>query len=154
MSNATTRLAEVFARDIPLSRAMGVQVLSWQEQQLRLQFPLAPNINHQASMFGGSMYCAAVLAGWGWLHLALREEGIDTTHIVVQSGQINYPRPIEHSISSPCAVPRKPGPGSAFLPPIASTAGTPATGQPCADRKRRGWCGIDGTVCIAQPGKH
>ncbi len=96
MSNAVVRLAGVFVRDIPLSQAMGVQVLSWQERQLRLQFPLAPNINHQASMFGGSMYCAAVLAGWGWLHLALLEEGIDTTHIVVQSGQIDYPRPIVH----------------------------------------------------------
>lgn len=106
MSNATTRLAEVFARDIPLSQAMGVQVLSWQEHQLRLQFPLMPNINHQASMFGGSMYCAAVLASWGWLHLALLEAGIDTTHIVVQSGQINYPRPIEHEhIIALCGAP-------------------------------------------------
>jgi thioesterase domain-containing protein len=97
MSSATTHLAGVFASDIPLSQAMGVQVLSWHERQLHLQFPLAPNINHQASMFGGSMYCAAVLAGWGWVHLALREAGIDTTHIVVQSGQIDYPRPILHN---------------------------------------------------------
>ncbi len=96
MHDAAVHLAQVFASDIPLSQSMGVQVLSWHERQLRLQFPLAPNINHQASMFGGSMYCAAVLAGWGWVHLALREEGIDTTHIVVQSGQIDYPRAIYH----------------------------------------------------------
>ena len=96
MPNATAHLSQVFNNDIPLSQALGVQVLSWQERRLRLQFPLQPNINHQASMFGGSMYCAAVLAGWGWVHLALRDEGIDTTHIVVQSGQIEYPRPITH----------------------------------------------------------
>ena len=96
MSGAISHLATVFANDIPLSQIMGVQVISWHDRQLRLQFPLQPNINHQASMFGGSMYCAAVLAGWGWLHLALREEGIDTTHIVVQSGHINYPRPVTH----------------------------------------------------------
>lgn len=96
MSSRAAQLARVFASDIPLSQAMGVQVLSWQDRQLHLQFPLSPNINHQASMFGGSMYCAAVLAGWGWLHLALLEEGLDTTHIVVQSGQITYPRPIVH----------------------------------------------------------
>lgn len=100
------QLSRVFASDIPLSQAMGVQVLCWQDRQLRLQFPLAPNINHQASMFGGSMYCAAVLAGWGWLHLALREEGIETTHIVVQSGQIDYPRPIVHdTIIAVCEAP-------------------------------------------------
>lgn len=94
MHCATSHLADVFASDIPLSQAMGVQVLSWQERRLQLQFPLTPNINHQASMFGGSLYCAAVLAGWGWLHLALRDEGIDTTHIVVQSGTISYPLPV------------------------------------------------------------
>ncbi|MBS7326043.1 MAG: YiiD C-terminal domain-containing protein [Thiopseudomonas sp.] len=106
MSSPIERLAQVFARDIPLSQAMGVQVLCWQDRQLRLQFPLAPNSNHQASMFGGSMYCAAVLAGWGWLHLALQEEGTDSTHIVVQSGQIDYPRPIMHdSIIALCQAP-------------------------------------------------
>lgn len=94
MSDACQHLTQVFANDIPLSQAMGVQVTRWADNELELTFPLQPNINHQASMFGGSMYCAAVLAGWGWLHLRLREEGIDTTHIVVQSGQIDYPRPI------------------------------------------------------------
>ncbi len=107
MCDAAVHLAQVFASDIPLSQAMGVQVLGWQERELRLQFPLTPNINHQASMFGGSMYCAAVLAGWGWLHLALREEGIETTHIVVQSGQIEYPRAIYHQhIIAGCSAPQ------------------------------------------------
>lgn len=93
MPDATTHLARVFEQDIPLSHAMGTQVSAWHNRQLHLQFPLAPNINHQASMFGGSMYCAAVLAAWGWIHLALRDAGIETTHIVVQSGQMEYPRP-------------------------------------------------------------
>lgn len=106
MFTPAQQLAQVFASDIPLSQAMGTQVLNWQDRQLRLQFPLGPNSNHQASMFGGSMYCAAVLAGWGWLHLALREEGIDTTHIVVQSGQIDYPRAIYHeAIQAVCNAP-------------------------------------------------
>ncbi len=106
MSNACQHLAQVFAQDIPLSQVMGVQVTHWSNTELQLTFPLQPNINHQASMFGGSMYCAAVLAGWGWLHLRLKEEGIETTHIVVQSGQIDYPRPIFHnSIISVCSSP-------------------------------------------------
>lgn len=106
MSGAISHLASVFANDIPLSQAMGVHVAAWHERQLQLQFPLQPNINHQASMFGGSMYCAAVLAGWGWLHLALRDAGIDTTHIVVQSGHIDYPRPVTHdTIIAACQAP-------------------------------------------------
>lgn len=108
MSDACQHLMRVFAQDIPLSQAMGVQVLAWNGEQLQLAFPLQPNINHQASMFGGSMYCAAVLAAWGWLHLRLREEGLETTHIVVQSGQIDYPRPIVHEhILAMCEAPEE-----------------------------------------------
>lgn len=108
MSDFCQHLSRVFAQDIPLSQAMGVQVRSWNKQRLELSFPLAANINHQASMFGGSMYCAAVLASWGWLHLRLREEGINTTHIVVQAGQIDYPRPITHaSITAVCEAPEE-----------------------------------------------
>lgn len=106
MTDACHHLTEVFARDIPLSQTMGVQVKAWEQQQLSLTFPLAPNINHQASMFGGSLYCAAVLAGWGWLHLRLRDAGIETTHIVIQSGQIDYPRPVSHDcITALCTPP-------------------------------------------------
>lgn len=61
--------------DIPLTRAMQLQVLSWQAHELRLRLPLQANSNHHHSMFGGSLYSAAVLAGWGWLHLRLQEAG-------------------------------------------------------------------------------
>jgi thioesterase domain-containing protein len=56
--------------------------------------PLDANVNHKSTMFGGSLYCGAVLAGWGWLHLRLREEGIEDGHIVIQEGQISYPLPV------------------------------------------------------------
>lgn len=39
--------------------------------------------------FGGSLYCGAVLAGWGWLYLRLKEAEIDDGHIVIQRGQIS-----------------------------------------------------------------
>jgi len=91
---ACQHLTRVFASDIPLTSAMAIEVCAWQNQRLQLQLPLPENRNHQESMFGGSLYCAAVLAGWGWLHLRLREDGINTTHIVVQAGQIDYPLPI------------------------------------------------------------
>ncbi len=92
--SACKHLAQVFAHDIPLTSSMAVEVRSWQQQRLELLLPLAENRNHQDSMFGGSLYCAAVLAGWGWLHLRLRDAGINTTHIVIQAGQVDYPLPV------------------------------------------------------------
>jgi thioesterase domain-containing protein len=88
-------LETVLHQDIPLTRDMGVTVISWQEHQLRLHLPLAPNINHKSTLFGGSLYCGAVLAGWGWLYLRLKEAGIEDGHIVIQDGQISYPLPVK-----------------------------------------------------------
>ena len=104
-STACQHLAQVFASDIPLTAAMAVEVRDWDKQCLRLQMPLTENRNHQNSMFGGSLYCAGVLACWGWLHLRLRDAGINTTHIVVQTGQIDYPLPVFADAEVICAAP-------------------------------------------------
>lgn len=94
MSTDSRYLESVLHHDIPLTRDMGLKVLDWHEQQLSLHLPLDPNVNHKSTMFGGSLYCGAVLAGWGWLHLRLKEEGITDGHIVIQEGQISYPLPV------------------------------------------------------------
>ena len=102
---ACQHLAQVFATDIPLTSAMAVEVHDWHNQRLQLLLPLTENRNHQNSMFGGSLYCAGVLACWGWLHLRLRDADIHTTHIVVQAGQIDYPLPVFASAEVICDAP-------------------------------------------------
>ncbi|WP_373562202.1 thioesterase domain-containing protein [Pseudomonas sp. ICMP 561] len=105
MSPEAAALEQVLHHDIPLTQAMGVKVLSWQDHQLRLHLPLAPNINHKSTLFGGSLYCGAVLVGWGWLHLRLKEAGIDGGHIVIQDGQISYPLPVRGDAVAICDAP-------------------------------------------------
>ena len=102
---AARELERVLHHDIPLTRDMGLTVLGWEHGQLRLHLPLAPNINHKSTLFGGSLYCAAVLAGWGWLHLRLREAGIEDGHIVIQDGQISYPLPVKADAVAICDAP-------------------------------------------------
>jgi thioesterase domain-containing protein len=105
MSRDSRHLESVLHRDIPLTRDMGLKVLDWQDQQLRLHLPLEANVNHKSTMFGGSLYCGAVLAGWGWLHLRLREEGVEGGHIVIQEGQISYPLPVTSDAIAICPAP-------------------------------------------------
>ncbi len=101
-SAAARELEAVLHRDIPLTREMGLRVIDWQQHRLRLHLPLAPNVNHKSTLFGGSLYCGAVLAGWGWLHLRLSEAGIDDGHIVIQDGQISYPLPVRGDAIALC----------------------------------------------------
>ncbi len=105
MSDQCRELEQLLHRDIPLTQAMQVQVLSWQDAELRLQLPLAANCNLHQTMFGGSLYCAAVLAGWGWLYLRLREAGIDNANIVIREGQISYLQPQTDDAMACCPPP-------------------------------------------------
>jgi thioesterase domain-containing protein len=103
--SAASYLETVLHHDIPLTRDMGMKVIAWENHQLRLHLPLAQNINHKSTLFGGSLYCGAVLAGWGWLYLRLKEAGIDDGHIVIQDGRISYPLPVQRDGVAICDAP-------------------------------------------------
>ena len=86
-------LAQYLGDNIPLSNAMGVAVLQVAEDSITLQAPLAPNINHRHTVFGGSASALAILAGWALLHVRLRSEGI-ANRLVIQRNMMEYQRPI------------------------------------------------------------
>ncbi|WP_028239141.1 thioesterase domain-containing protein [Stutzerimonas azotifigens] len=98
-------LEALLHQDIPLTRAMHLGVTHWDGRTLCLSLPLAPNVNHMSTQFGGSLYCAAVLAGWGWLHLRLREAGVSDGHIVIQQSAIDYPLPVRSDAEAICSAP-------------------------------------------------
>jgi thioesterase domain-containing protein len=79
---------------IPLSNAIGVSVLSVEEDTVALQAPLAPNINHRQTVFGGSASAVAILAGWALLHVRLHSEGI-ANRLVIQRNTMEYQHPID-----------------------------------------------------------
>ena len=105
MPDVCRDLEAVFQQNIPLTEALAVQVVSWQQQRLELHLPLAANKNHKNTIFGGSLYCAAVLAGWGWLHLRLQEAQITDGEVVVHAGDISYPAPADSDIQIICEAP-------------------------------------------------
>jgi thioesterase domain-containing protein len=49
---------------IPLSRAMAVEVRAATAEGVEIYAPLAPNINHRDTVFGGSASAVAILTTW------------------------------------------------------------------------------------------
>ena len=49
MSRDSRQLESVLHHDIPLTRDMGLKVLDWHDQQLRLHLPLEANVNHKST---------------------------------------------------------------------------------------------------------
>lgn len=84
---------------IPLSRAMQVCVLQVQSGEVRLQAPLAPNINHRHTVFGGSAAALAMLASWSLLQLRLQEASI-SAQLVIQRHSMDFALPISGEFSA------------------------------------------------------
>jgi thioesterase domain-containing protein len=72
---------------------MAVRVLAVDADAVVLQAPLAPNINHRETVFGGSASALALLAGWALLHTRLAAEG-GAGRLVIQRNTMEYERPI------------------------------------------------------------
>jgi thioesterase domain-containing protein len=86
-------LEQFLHHEIPLARAMQVVALDVSEHSVRLSAPLAPNLNHHATVFGGSSCALAMLAAWSLLHVRLRIL-LPSVSIVIQRQTMNYDRPI------------------------------------------------------------
>jgi thioesterase domain-containing protein len=78
---------------IPLSKAMAVSVEQAGDDGVVLGAPLAPNINHRDTVFGGSASAVAILAAWSLLHLRLRSAGL-ASRLVIQRNTMDYEHPI------------------------------------------------------------
>jgi thioesterase domain-containing protein len=78
---------------IPISRHLGVAVWAYDGESIRLGAPLAPNVNHRSTAFGGSLSALAILSGWALLHLKLREHGIEN-RLVIQGSTFDFQEPV------------------------------------------------------------
>ena len=96
-------LQQKIEEDIPLVRHMGVAVVEYKKHRLILSAPLHNNINHQKTVFGGSLSSLATLACWGLVYLELYQQEI-RSNIVIQKGQIEYIQPTEGDFQAVCSI--------------------------------------------------
>jgi thioesterase domain-containing protein len=89
---------------IPLSRALAVRVEHLGPELARLSAPLAPNLNHRQTAFGGSVASLAILAGWGWL-LARLADRSPVPRLVIQEQTVEYLAPIDADFAAACPAP-------------------------------------------------
>ena len=80
---------------------MGVRVRVATPEQVLLFAPLAPNINHHQTVFGGSGAVMATLAAWTLLHVRLEHEGVEG-QLVIQRSSMEYDRPIPGDFEAVC----------------------------------------------------
>lgn len=106
-------LQQYLHEHIPLSRAMQVGVLAASPAEVRLIAPLAPNINHRDTAFGGSLSTLAILSAWSLLHLRLLDAGL-VARLVIQSNRMQYDAAIDGSFTATAKAP-EPDAWAAFV---------------------------------------
>jgi thioesterase domain-containing protein len=99
---------------IPLSKAMQVAVMSVSSDSVVLAAPLAPNINHRETVFGGSASALAILSAWSLLHVRMIAEGVGDCRLVIQRNTLEYSAPIRGDFVARSAL-ADPGRWSGFL---------------------------------------
>ncbi|MGA7828612.1 MAG: thioesterase domain-containing protein [Geobacteraceae bacterium] len=97
-------LEETLHSRIPITRTMGIRVLRYDGTSLVLGAPLEANVNDKGTAFGGSLYSLLVLAGWGLIHLKLREEGI-CGDIMIHESSVSFSQPITDDWEVQCTLP-------------------------------------------------
>ena len=98
------RLQAEFDHSIPLTRAMGIQVINYDDKQLELSAPLAPNINDKGTAFGGSISSILTLAAWGVVWLACARQQI-RADVVIHKGDITFLKPVVGDLYAVCQIP-------------------------------------------------
>lgn len=88
---------------MPVTQHLGIEPAGYRSGVIELRAPLAANVNHKGTAFGGSLNAIATLTCWSSLWLAMRETRIPG-EIVIQDSSIKFVRPVTrdfHARSGP-----------------------------------------------------
>jgi thioesterase domain-containing protein len=99
----TATLQKYLHDHIPLSKAIEVDVVEATDNGVTLAAPLAPNINHRETVFGGSASAVAILSAWTLMYLRLKSEELNV-RIVIQRNTMTYERPITGRFMASAAI--------------------------------------------------
>ena len=98
-------LEQYLHEHIPLAAAMQVSVLEIGLTSVRLGAPLAPNINHRDTVFGGSASAVAILAAWSLLHVRMLAFNVPG-RLVIRRNTMQYLAPIRGAFTARAALSR------------------------------------------------
>ncbi len=92
---------------IPLTQAIGIRVEQAALDKVILFAPLANNINHKHTAFGGSLHAVATLACWSLLYVNLQAIHHDPAQIVITRSEIDYLHPVDTDFRAECVMPNE-----------------------------------------------
>ncbi|MFC3152689.1 YiiD C-terminal domain-containing protein [Litoribrevibacter euphylliae] len=87
-------IKEYLHKNIPLAKAMGVEVVDIGKRSLTLKAPLSNNSNMHGTAFGGSLSSIALLTGWTLIHTKVSGQWLPQGDLVIAEAHIHYQKPV------------------------------------------------------------
>ena len=100
MNDAAALQAKIH-RTIPLSAAMGYEIVALDEAQIVVEAPLQPTINIHGTGFAGSLYTLGILSAWALCNHVIDDAGLDA-ELVIAEAAIRYRAPVRGRIRCCC----------------------------------------------------
>ncbi|GLQ32913.1 YiiD C-terminal domain-containing protein [Litoribrevibacter albus] len=88
------KIKEYLYDNIPLAKAMGVEVIDIGKHSLTLKAPLSNNSNMHGTAFGGSLSSLALLTGWSLIHTQVSDQWLPQGDLVIAEAHIVYQKPV------------------------------------------------------------
>lgn len=101
MQDRLRELQSLLNQEIPITRHFNLTVGAYNERVLRLDAPLAENVNHAGTAFGGSLSALLALAGWSMVWFLLQEYNLQG-EIIIQDSNCRYLAPVKKDFSAYC----------------------------------------------------
>ena len=97
---------EYIQKNIPITKELGVSISKYTGDVLVIDAPLAANINHKNSAFGGSLSSIAILSAWALLFVKQKELKLDVT-LVIQESKFSFLFPVLKDFQALAYTPKK-----------------------------------------------
>jgi len=91
-------------QQIPITANLGIEIKSFDGNEIIITAPLAANKNLHGTAFGGSQAAIGILTGWALIYLKLKQLGIDND-LVIQKSEYDFKKPVTADFSYSCAFP-------------------------------------------------
>ncbi len=103
MTHNLLELQNFLDSQIPIARFMGVRVIAYEKQALRLGAPLSPNTNHHGTAFGGGIASLGFIAGWAYTSLRLQQAELSAS-LVIGKSEIRFLSPVRGAFEATVAL--------------------------------------------------
>jgi len=89
---------------IPITANLGVEIKSFDGNEIIITAPLEENKNLHGTAFGGSQAAIGILTGWALIYLKLKQLGINND-LVIQKSEYDFKKPVTADFTYTCAFP-------------------------------------------------